>query len=133
MKNKIITLFFVITVLISAVMTIIKQDSVEWFVAFAISTIILFILLVFIGAGYFLKDGSIEKRQIEYNSLITQVNVAKNEDKYGFNKIEVINRVRKWNKEVYDAKYTRSNLLTSWLINEEYADSLKYIDIEQLK
>ena len=39
----IITLFFVITVLLSAVMTKIKQDSVEWFVAFAISTIILFI------------------------------------------------------------------------------------------
>lgn len=129
----IITLFFVITVLLSAVMTKIKQDSVEWFVAFAISTIILFILLVFIGAGYFLKDGSIERRQIEYNSLITQVNVAKNEDKYDFNKIQVIDRVRKWNEEVYCVKYQRSNLLTSWFVNKEYADSLKYIDIEQLK
>ena len=66
-------------------------------------------------------------------ALITQVNVAKNEDKYDFNKVEVINRVRKWNEEVYDAKYLRSNLLTSWLVNKEYADSLKYIDIEQLK
>ena len=129
----IITLFFVITVLLSAVMTKIKQDSVEWFVAFAISTIILFILLVFIGAGYFLKDGSIESRQIEYNSLITQVNVAKNEDKYDFNKIQVIDRVRKWNEEVYCVKYQRNNLLTSWFVNKEYADSLKYIDIEQLK
>lgn len=129
----IITLFFVITVLLSAVMTKIKQDSVEWFVAFAISTIILFILLVFIGAGYFLKDGSIEMRQIEYNSLITQVNVAKNEDKYDFNKIQVIDRVRKWNEEVYCVKYQRNNLLTSWFVNKEYADSLKYIDIEQLK
>lgn len=129
----IITLFFVITVLLSAVMTKIKQDSVEWFVAFAISTIILFILLVFIGTGYFLKDGSIERRQIEYNSLITQVNVAKNEDKYDFNKIQVIDRVRKWNEEVYCVKYQRNNLLTSWFVNKEYADSLKYIDIEQLK
>ena len=129
----IITLFFVITVLLSAVMTKIKQDSVEWFVAFAISTIILFILLVFIAAGYFLKDGSIEMRQIEYNSLITQVNVAKNEDKYDFNKIQVIDRVRKWNEEVYCVKYQRNNLLTSWFVNKEYADSLKYIDIEQLK
>ena len=129
----IITLFFVITVLLSAVMTKIKQDSVEWFLAFVISTICLLGLLALIGIGYFFKDGSIEKRQIEYNALITQVNVAKNEDKYVFNKIEVINRVRKWNKEVYDAKYLRSNLLTSWLINKEYADSLKYIDIEQLK
>ena len=129
----IITLFFVITVLLSAVMTKIKQDSVEWFVAFAISTIILFILLVFIGAGYFLKDGSIESRQIEYNSLITQVNVAKNEDKYDFNKIQVIDRVRKWNEEVYCVKYQRNNLLTSWFVNKEYADSLKYIDREQLK
>ena len=127
----IITLFFVITVLLSAVMTKIKQDSVEWFVAFAISTIILFILLVFIGAGYFLKDGSIERRQ--YNSLITQVNVAKNEDKYDFNKIQVIDRVRKWNEEVYCVKYQRNNLLTSWFVNKEYADSLKYIDTEQLK
>lgn len=129
----IITLFIVITVLLSAVMTKIKQDSFGWFTAFVISTICLLGLLALIGIGYFFKDGSIEKRQIEYNALITQVNVAKNEDKYGFNKIEVINRVRKWNKEVYDAKYTRSNLLTSWLINKEYADSLKYIDIEQLK
>lgn len=129
----IITLFFVITVLLSAVMAKIKQDSVEWIVAFVLSTIILFILLVSIGAGYILKDESIEKKRIGYNALVMQVNVAKNEDKYDFNKIQVINRVRKWNEEVYDVKHLRKNLMTSWFVNKEYAESLKYIDIEQLK
>lgn len=129
----IITLFFAATLLLSAIMFKIKQDGAEWLIALVGSTIILFVLVVSIVSGYLLKDWSIEKSQIKYNALIMQVNVAKNEDKYDFNKIEVINRVRKWNEQVYDMKHLRSNLLTSWLVNKEYAESLKYIDIEQLK
>lgn len=74
-------------------------------------------------------EKKIHSKQIEYESLTKQCQIISSEYEDVF-KVNVIQNVYEWNKEVYDAKYWAYNPWTNWFCNQRVVDSLKYIDLE---
>jgi hypothetical protein len=71
----------------------------------------------------------IEKRQIEYQSLVKRVEIV-NSEYEDVSKSDVIKDVAEWNKDVYDTKYYAESPWTNWLCSKKIADSLNYIELE---
>lgn len=74
-------------------------------------------------------EKKIHSKQIEYESLTKQCQIISSEYE-DISKVNVIQNVYEWNKEVYDAKYWAYNPWTNWFWNQGVVDSLKYIDLE---
>lgn len=85
--------------------------------------------IISIVSGHCAVDKSIYDAELEYNALIKQVE-AVNSEYEDVSKATVINRVYRWNKDVYGEKYWAENPWTNWFYDKDYVNSLKYIDME---
>lgn len=106
----------------------------DWVAVFPLSfTAFFLILLVSCLIGCFSEnifvDGNIQKKQIEYKYLIKQIE-ERNNDNEDVSSIEVIQKVSEWNQNVFTYKYGQKNPWTNIFYNKRYANSLKYIDLD---
>lgn len=85
---------------------------------------------LFIGAANIGVDRDIYNKQLEYESIVKQVECL-NTNYEDVSKTTVIQNVYEWNRDVYNAKYWSENPWTSWFSNKRYVDSLKYIEMEE--
>lgn len=98
-------------------------------VGFMSGVIIVIICILNIIGGHCAVDKSIYDAELEYKSLVKQVE-AVNSEYEDVSKTTVTNRVYKWNRKVYSNKYWSANKWTNWFYDKDYVDSLKYIDME---
>lgn len=106
----------------------------DWLATFPIiSTIfsfgVLFICLVTCIDANIFVDKNIQKKQIEYEYLIKQIEELDN-DNEDVSSIKVIQKVSEWNQDVFIYKYSQKNPWTNIFYNKRYANSLKYIDLD---
>ena len=92
-------------------------------------TFITFICLTLTLGSHVNVDFNIYNAQLKRDTIIKQIECVDTEYE-DTSKIEVINRVYEWNQKVYKQKYYSESLLTNWLFNKKYADSLEYIELE---
>lgn len=106
----------------------------DWVAAFPlVFTFICFILLLLcliecLSENTFV-DKHIQKKQIEYEYLIKQIEEVDNNNE-DVSSLEAIQKVSEWNQDVFAYKYGQKNLWTNIFYNKRYADSLKYIDLD---
>ena len=84
----------------------------------------------FIGAANIGVDRDIYTKQLEYESIVKQVECI-NTDYEDVSKTTVIQNVYEWNRDVYNTKYWSENPWFSWFWNKRYTYSLKYIEMEE--
>lgn len=106
----------------------------DWVAAFPlVSTFVCFILLILCLIDCFSEnifiDRNIQKKQIEYEYLIEQIEELDN-DNEDVSSFEVIQKVSEWNQDVFAYKYGQKNPWTNIFYNKRYANSLKYIDLD---
>ena len=106
----------------------------DWAAVFPlIFTFVCFILLTLCLIDYFSEntfvDKNIQKKQIEYEYLIKQIEELDN-DNEDVSSIKVIQKVSEWNQDVFTYKYGQKNPWTNIFYNKRYANSLRYIDLE---
>ena len=85
---------------------------------------------LFIGAANIGVNRDIYNKQLEYESIVKQVECL-NTNYEDVSKTTVIQNVYEWNRYVYNAKYWSENPWTNWFSNKRYVDSLKYIEMEE--
>lgn len=85
---------------------------------------------LFIGAANIGVNRDIYNKQLEYESIVKQVECL-NTNYEDVSKTTVIQNVYEWNRYVYNAKYWSENPWTNWFSNKRYVDSLKYIEMEK--
>ena len=106
----------------------------DWVAAFPlVLTFVCFILLILCLIDCFSEnifiDRNIQKKQIEYECLIKQIEELDN-DNEDVSSFEVIQKVFEWNQDVFAYKYGQKNPWTNIFYNKRYANSLKYIDLD---
>lgn len=104
---------------------------------FAISIISIFIgigIAIFICMIAVFNHISLDKKlyenNLQYESILKQVEVV-NSEYEDVSKTDVIQKVYKWNRDVYSYKHWTESPWTNWLYSKTIADSLKYIEIEE--
>lgn len=98
-------------------------------IGFTAGIFITLICSTFIIVNHCAVDKAIYDTKLRYEALIKQVETV-NSEYEDVSKTTVINRVYKWNRDVYSEKYWSENLWTNWFYSRQYVDSLKYIDME---
>lgn len=129
-------LLIIIIIGVSVFLNNIFLNFKSWYVLASlplISTVISSFLLIFcltncISENTFV-DKSIHKKQIEYEYLIKQIEELDNHNE-DVSSIEVIQRVSEWNQDVFTYKEGQKSPWTNIFYNKRYADSLKYIDLD---
>lgn len=106
----------------------------DWLATFPIILTILsfgalFLCLVTCIDANIFVDKNIQKKQIEYEYLIKQIEELDN-DNEDVSSIKVIQKVSEWNQDVFIYKDGQKNPWTNIFYNKRCADSLKYIDLE---
>ena len=94
-----------------------------------LSFVLLFSCLIDGVSENIFVDGSIQKKQIEYEYLIKQIEELDN-DNEDVSSLEVIQKVSEWNQDVFAYKYGQKNPWTNIFYNKRYANSLKYIELD---
>lgn len=94
-------------------------------IGFAVSVICLLTII----AVHLTSDNDICNTQIEYESIVKQVEVI-NSDYEDVSKATVIDKAYTWNKKVHSEQYWGNNPWTNWFWDKDYIESLKYIDLE---
>lgn len=95
----------------------------------AFSLVLLLYCLIDCFSKNIFVDRNIQKKQIEYEYLIEQIEELDN-DNEDVSSFEVIQKVSEWNQNVFAYKYGQKNPWTNIFYNKKYADSLKYIDLD---
>lgn len=90
----------------------------------------LIIIVVLSISAHCLADKHVYESELARESILKQLE-AVNSDYEDVSKSKVIQRVYEWNQDVYDAKYWADSKWTNWLFSKKYADSLKYIELEE--
>ena len=110
---------------------LISSDNIG-FIACVLSVIggiILFFVLIAIIFSHINIDKQIQEAQMKRESIERQIEcVSSNYE--DVSKVNVIERVYEWNKEVYSQKYRLNSPWTSWFYSKKYVDSLEYIEME---
>ncbi len=75
-------------------------------------------------------DKSIYEAEMQYKSLTKQLQTIDSEYE-DVSKAEIIQKVYDWNTNVYRLKYWTDSPWTNWLYSKKYADSLRYIELEE--
>ena len=75
-------------------------------------------------------DHQIYQKQLEHESIVKQIECI-DSDYEDVSKADVIQKVYDWNSYVHNTKYLSDNLWTSWFNSKRFADSLKYIELEE--
>ena len=94
--------------------------------------VISIVCLVGIICSHVTVNKDIHDAEMKRESIIRQID-AVNNDYEDVSRAKVIQKVYDWNQEVYDKKYWTDSKWTNWLHSKKYADSLEYIDLEQLE
>lgn len=106
----------------------IQSDIVAVFIlGWLVSAIGLFVAIACIISGHAGVTYRINSAQIEYDSLIQRYEIISSEYE-DVSKADVIRDIAEWNKDVYETKYWASNLWTNWFYDQDYANSLNYIE-----
>lgn len=84
-----------------------------------------FIIGVIAITHHIAVNKDIYEAEIQYESLTKQLQTIDSEYE-DVSKAEIIQKVYNWNTKVYRLKYW-----TNWLYSKKYADSLKYIELEE--
>ena len=132
-------MIFTLIVLVSAALAVtchILDNYTDKF-DFDTACVIFTVIALLVGAGSLTTFAcehtgvtrQIEKKQIEYQSLVKRVEIV-NSEYEDVSKSDVIKDVAECNKDVYDIKYYAENPWTNWLCNKKIADSLNYIEME---
>lgn len=95
-------------------------------------TAIIIVCLIGIICSHVTVNKDIHDAEMKRESIIRQLD-AVNSDYEDVSRAKVIQKVYDWNQEVYDNKYWTDSKWTNWLYSKKYADSLEYIDLEQLE
>ena len=75
-------------------------------------------------------DKKLYENNLQYESILKQVEVV-NSEYEDVSKTDVIQKVYEWNRDVYSYKHWSESPWTNWLYSKKYADSLKYIEMEE--
>lgn len=102
------------------------------FISTACGILIIIVCLVGIICSHITVNKDIHDAEKKRESIIRQLD-AVNSDYEDVSRAKVIQKVYDWNQEVYDEKYWTGSKWTNWLYSKKYADSLEYIDLEQLE
>lgn len=95
----------------------------------AFSLVLLLYCLIDCFSKNIFVDRNIQKKQIEYEYLIEQIEELDN-DNEDVSSLEIIQKVSEWNQGVFTYKYGQKNPWTNIFYNKRYANSLKYIDLD---
>ena len=77
-----------------------------------------------------LAEKDIHKAEIEYQCILEQLKIDDKENRDAL-RAYVIDNVSEWNQKVYSEKHRADSPWTSWMFSKKYADSLKYISLEE--
>lgn len=75
-------------------------------------------------------EKDIHKAEIEYQCILEQLKIDDKENRDTL-RAYVIDNVSEWNQKVYSEKHRADSPWTSWMFSKKYADSLKYISLEE--
>lgn len=75
-------------------------------------------------------EKDIHKAEIEYQCILEQLKIDDKENRDAL-RAYVIDNVSEWNQKVYSEKHRADSPWTSWMFSKKYADSLKYISLEE--
>lgn len=89
-----------------------------------------FIIGVIAITHHIAVNKDIYEAEIQYESLTKQLQTIDSEYE-DVSKAEIIQKVYNWNTKVYRLKYWTDSPWTNWLYSKKYADSLKYIELEE--
>ena len=89
-----------------------------------------FIIGVIAITHHIAVDKNINETEMQYESLTKQLQTI-NSEYEDVSKAEVIQKVYDWNTNVYEWKYWTDSPWTNWLYSKKYADSLRYIELEE--
>ena len=133
----ILTLIGVGLIAVGIILTYVYMYRSDWGEVIGICSIISGVLigatcLVFIIGSHATVDTKIYDAEMKRESIIRQIEVV-NSEYEDVSRAKIIQKAYDWNREVYNEKYWTDNKWTSWCHSKEYADSLEYIDLEQLE
>ena len=74
-------------------------------------------------------DNKIHYADMRYKEIVKQLEAS--DDDESFSKTEIAQKVHNWNASVYKSKCYADSPWTNCLFSKEYADSLKYIEMEE--
>ena len=89
-----------------------------------------FICMIAISCTHFRANQDIYKAQMEYETLLRQLEVSKNSTNT-LTYVTATENIIQWNVWVADEKYYQNNVFTSWFYSKKYVDSLEYIEVEE--
>lgn len=92
------------------------------------SGIALIICILIIISSHCTANVDIQKNRIYYEGLNKRIEVI-NSDYEDVSKSDVISDVTEWNKDVYSAKYWNKSPWTSWFWDDDFVNSLEYIEL----
>lgn len=127
-----IIIILVISIFLSNIFLDFRNHS--WLSVFPLTLTILFSILLFlcltscISENTFV-DRKIQKKQIEYEYLIKQIEELDNNNE-DVSSIDIIQKVSEWNQDVFIYKEGKKSPWTNIFYNKRYANSLKYIDLD---
>ena len=75
-------------------------------------------------------DHLIYQKQLEHESIVKQIECI-DSDYEDVSKADIIQKVYDWNGYVHNTKYWSGNPWTNWFNSKRFADSLKYIELEE--
>lgn len=92
----------------------------------------LFLALLIIFSTHINVDHQIERERIEYEGLCKKIEVIQSNYEDA-SKLDVIEEAVNQNRYVEKCRYYNNNIWTSWFYPDRYVDSLKTIDISNIK
>lgn len=93
---------------------------------------LLFLALTVIFFTHINIDHNVKQEQIEYDGLCKQIEVLQSNYEDA-SIVTVIKEVTEWNKAVEGYRYWNNNIWTAWFLPNRYVNSLKTIDISNIK
>ena len=128
------TLITIFLIIIAIVLLVIAKSDNDVLFGFGVTSLIVgifigFIIGVIAITNHIAVDKDINETEMQYESLTKQLQTI-NSEYEDVSKAEVIQKVYDWNTNVYKWKYWTDSPWTNWLYSKKYADSLRYIELE---
>lgn len=129
------TLITIFLIIIAIVLLVIAKSDNDVLFGFGVTSLMVgifigFIIGVMAITNHIAVDKDINETEMQYESLTKQLRTI-NSEYEDVSKAEVIQKVYDWNTNVYKWKYWTDSPWTNWLYSKKYADSLRYIELEE--
>lgn len=131
------TIIFVAVLVVSVILHKIGDNSgIDWlcivsFILAFLSVISIIVALYRISASHCAVDTKIVVNQMEYDSIVKEVEALEQDTDEKVSRVTVIKDVHEWNSDVYVIKYWAESPWTNWFYNKKIVDSLEYIEMEE--